>query len=278
MEPVGDPPAYVKKTLRLIRCAPHQKISDSDLRGMGIEPSTMRRWFKNNHGMTFQAYQRMLRINLGYQQIKTKTSVTHGAFDTGFKSMSGFAESYKNLFGASPSKSEEINTIIIERFSTPLGAMFACATNEGICLLEFTNRRMLEAEFKDLRKRLKAVIVPGENQHIRCLKKEMQAYFSGQLRHFSVPLVTPGTDFQNKVWKSLQKVPYGKTKSYLEQAQAMGNEKAVRAVARANGMNRIAIVIPCHRIIGSDGSLTGYAGGLPRKKWLLEFESKQLSI
>jgi AraC family transcriptional regulator of adaptative response/methylated-DNA-[protein]-cysteine methyltransferase len=164
--------------------------------------------------------------------------------------------------------------ILINRFTSPLGPRFVCATDEGICLLEFTDRRMLETEFRDLQKRLNATILIEENDHSKHAKRQLQEYFAGRRKTFTVPLHAPGTDFQQQVWKRLQDIPYGSTVSYQEQARRLGNPKAVRAVARANGMNRIAIIIPCHRVIGKDGSLTGYGGGLERKKWLLEHEQK----
>jgi AraC family transcriptional regulator of adaptative response/methylated-DNA-[protein]-cysteine methyltransferase len=152
--------------------------------------------------------------------------------------------------------------------------MFACASKKGICLLEFTDRRMLETEFKDLRKRLNAVILPGENPHLDHVQSEMKEYFAGKRKTFTVPLDTPGTEFRQLVWRGLQDIPYGETRSYKQQAVALGNPKAVRAVASANGHNRITVIIPCHRVIGSDGSLTGYGGGLHRKKWLLDLEKE----
>ena len=127
---------------------------------------------------------------------------------------------------------------------------------------------MLETQFKNLAKRLNANIIQGQNKHFELLKKELAKYFEGTLKSFSVPLFSPGTDFQESVWNELLNIPYGKTRSYQEQANALNKPKAVRAVANANGMNKISIIIPCHRVIGSDGNLTGYGGGLWRKKWL----------
>ena len=150
--------------------------------------------------------------------------------------------------------------------------MYACATDIGVCLLDYTDRRMLETEFKDLCKRLNAVILPGENPFLSQVQEEIKEYFDGKRKSFDVPLHTPGTEFQNSVWRKLQDIPYGSTRSYKEQAMAIGNPKAIRAVASANGANRISIIIPCHRVIGTDGSLVGYGGGLHRKKWLLDFE------
>ncbi len=104
--------------------------------------------------------------------------------------------------------------------------------------------------------------------HLRSLKKQLKEYFKGKRKEFSVPLVTPGTEFQQEVWNEIRRIPFGSTKSYSEQAKSLKKPASVRAVANANGANRISIIIPCHRVIGSDGRLVGYGGGLQRKKWL----------
>jgi AraC family transcriptional regulator of adaptative response/methylated-DNA-[protein]-cysteine methyltransferase len=164
--------------------------------------------------------------------------------------------------------------IKITRIDTPLGEMVAGATEEGVCLLEFTDRKMLPTEFKDITKRLKTNIEEGDNAHLMNLRSQLREYFDGDRKVFSLPLVTPGSEFQNLVWKELLNIPYGCTRSYQEQADALHKHESVRAVANANGMNRISIIIPCHRVIGADGHLTGYGGGLKRKRWLLEHEKK----
>lgn len=150
--------------------------------------------------------------------------------------------------------------------------MFISATDKGVCLLEFADRRMLETEFEDLQKRLSAKIIAGENEHIQQAKFELAEYFAGKRKSFEVALDTPSTPFRQNVWQELLKIPFGKTCSYGALAKALGKPNAVRAVGTANGHNRVAIIIPCHRVIGADGSLTGYAGGLERKRWLLELE------
>ena len=268
----------IKKIIKELHENSYLRIKDYDLRQRGIEPSQIRRWFKKYYNMTFQAFQRMLRINTAYNKISNEESITNTAFDLGFESLSGFNSSYQNIVGKSPSQVDKKNIINIIRFTTPLGPMFGCATSRGICLFEFTNRRMLETEFKDLTKRLNAVILPGENHHLKQLKKEISEYFKGTRKTFTVELDTPGTDFQKSVWKMLQAIPYGETWSYQQQAIRLGNPNAVRAVANANGHNRIAIIIPCHRVIGKDGHLTGYGGGLERKKWLLDLERENLGF
>jgi AraC family transcriptional regulator of adaptative response/methylated-DNA-[protein]-cysteine methyltransferase len=160
------------------------------------------------------------------------------------------------------------------RIDTPLGEMIAGATKDGICLLEFRDRIELSHEFTDLSRLLNKTVQEGRNMHLRSLKKQLKEYFKGTRKEFSVPLVTPGTEFQREVWDEIRRIPFGSTKSYSEQAKSLNKPASVRAVANANGANRISIIIPCHRVIGSDGRLVGYGGGLHRKKWLLDHEKR----
>jgi AraC family transcriptional regulator of adaptative response/methylated-DNA-[protein]-cysteine methyltransferase len=164
--------------------------------------------------------------------------------------------------------------ILTVKIESPLGELIAGATEKGVCLLEFTDRRRAARECRDLVKLLGQPLEEGDNYHLQMLRKQLYDYFNGDLKKFTVVLVTPGTDFQQAVWKELLEIPFGKTRSYQEQANILNKPDSVRAVANANGMNRISIVIPCHRVIGSDGRLTGYGGGLKRKKWLLDHEKK----
>lgn len=164
-----------------------------------------------------------------------------------------------------------IKTTTIE---TPLGEMAAAATKEGICLLEFSDRQNLNMEFENIAWIFNTTVESGSNKHLRTLKKQLREYFKGKRKDFSIPLITPGTEFQQTVWNSLKKIPYGTTLSYLEQARSINKPGAVRAVANANGSNRIAVIIPCHRVIGSDGNLVGYGGGLEKKRWLIDHEKK----
>ncbi|WP_052496284.1 methylated-DNA--[protein]-cysteine S-methyltransferase [Pedobacter lusitanus] len=168
-----------------------------------------------------------------------------------------------------------ISTIEI---STPLGPMLAGASTKGICILEFINRVKLEKEIADLQLLLNAVLVPGKSPFLTQLETELAEYFDGTRKTFSVPLHTPGNDFSQTVWKSLQKIPYGETCSYKQQADMMNNPKAIRAIASTNGRNRLAIIIPCHRVIGSNGTMTGYAAGIEKKKWLLKFERSHSEV
>jgi AraC family transcriptional regulator of adaptative response/methylated-DNA-[protein]-cysteine methyltransferase len=181
---------------------------------------------------------------------------------------------YPWIFEDQPTALEGQAVISMAELTTPLGPMLAGATTEGICLLEFTDRIRIVKEFDDLKKSLNAVILPGRNRHTDLLEEQLKEYFDGSRKAFTIPLHTPGNDFTNAVWATLREIPYGTTCSYKVQSEKMNNPKAIRAIAATNGRNRIAIIIPCHRVIGSNGSLTGYAGGIDKKKWLLIFERK----
>jgi len=273
MEHKGTAPGWLKPLLAEINEDPLIRLRDRDLRSRGLEPSRVRYWFKKHHQMTFQAYLRALRVGQAFGRIRLGERVTGTAFDSGYESLSGFADQFKKTAGFAPGKSRERQLIATTRILTPLGPLLAGATADGICLLEFVDRRMLETQLKRLGKLLNAECVPGFSKHFERLHGQLQEYFSGKRREFDVPLVLPGTLFQQKVWAGLRTIPYGSTRSYKEQAGTIGLPNAVRAVAKANGDNRIAVIIPCHRVIGADGELVGYGGGLWRKRYLLNLEA-----
>ena len=159
-----------------------------------------------------------------------------------------------------------------QTITTPLGQMLITASTRGVCLAEFAGTQRMERESRDLERLFQARTEPGGNEHTAQAAQELSAYFRGERQRFTVALDTPGTDFQRQVWAALRDIPYGTISHYQALAAAIGKPAAVRAVAAANGANRVAILIPCHRIIGKDGTLTGYGGGLPRKAWLLSHE------
>lgn len=154
---------------------------------------------------------------------------------------------------------------MINLINTPLGPMVANATSKGICLLEFQNHA---PKLRPAQQEQSSLFIPQ-------LEKELHEYFKGDRKKFTVPLDLSGTPFQQSVWQALMNIPYGQTWSYKQQAECLNNPKAIRAVANANSHNPVSIIVPCHRVIGSNGSLTGYAGGLDRKKWLLSLEQNQ---
>jgi AraC family transcriptional regulator, regulatory protein of adaptative response / methylated-DNA-[protein]-cysteine methyltransferase len=273
LEYQGAPPAWLRPLLDEVNKSSLVKLKDSHLRERGLDPDRIRYWFKKQHGMTFQGYLRMLRIGQAFGRIKHGERVASTAFESGYQSLSGFADSFKKTADFAPSRSQDKHLIPTTRILTPLGPMLAGATDEGICLLEFVDRRMLETQISRLSKVLKAKIVPGSHPYFELLSGQLDEYFCGTRQEFDIPLVLPGTPFQQKVWAGLKSIPYGSTRSYKEQSEALGSPQAVRAVARANGDNRIAILIPCHRVIGANGELVGYGGGLSRKQYLLKLES-----
>ncbi len=164
------------------------------------------------------------------------------------------------------------NQIITARIQTPLGSMLAGAMGEGLCLLEFDDTPRVENQLRRLAKRLACIPAAGHSPFFDALRAQLDEYFAGQRRQFRLPLVLGGTPFQILAWAALQTIPYGQTRSYREQAEWIGKPAAVRALGKTNGDNPIAILVPCHRLVGSDGSLTGYGGGLWRKESLLKLE------
>jgi len=273
LEKLNETPQYIQEVLAELTKNESLKIKDADLLKRNIEPVTIRRWFLKNHKMTFQAFQRQFRMNTAFKKIKNGESILETALDSGYESLSGFNESFKNILGVSPKNSRMQMIIDLKRIETPLGTMFACAVEEGICLLEFTDRKNIEKQFLSLSKALNSEIVQGENKHFKQLEDELKEYFEGKRQQFEVPLYITGTEFQGKVWQLLREIPLGETRTYKQQSERLGNLKAIRAVGTANGINKIAILIPCHRVIGSKGDLIGYAGGIWRKQKLLELEN-----
>jgi len=165
--------------------------------------------------------------------------------------------------------------LISHHYPTPLGDMVALFSSQGLCLLEFSaDTKGLEREWRDVERHAGAHAEPGEDARTRALGEELDAYFKGRLQRFGTKLDLVGTPFQRSVWQALQQIPYGETRSYGQQARHIGRPTASRAVAAANGQNKVSIIVPCHRVIGGDGQLTGYGGGLPRKRWLLALEGE----
>lgn len=194
------------------------------------------------------------------------------ADDVGCESPSGFREAFQNQFCIPPGKSSGNDSIRMAWMETPIGPMIAGATDAGICLLEFTQRRMIEAQMNRISSLLRSSLVLAEHHLHRRLQLELDEYFQGRRTGFSLPLVYPGSEFQIRVWESLLRIPYGKTRCYEDIAVEIGSPRSMRAVGRVNGLNRIGILIPCHRVVNKNGSLGGYGGGLWRKRRLLNLE------
>jgi len=269
---LDDQPAWATELLAALEADPSARMRDGDLRARGIDPGTARRYFMRRYGMTFQAFARARRLSKALMHIREQGSIDSAVFESGYGSHSGFRAAFARTFGDPPGSFRKGEAIFLAWIRSPLGPLVAGATSDGICLLEFSDRRMLETELASLKRLFSAPLVPGSNPHLERLREEVDGYFRGFRRAFSVPLLFPGTEFQRRVWQELLTVPYGATRSYEELASAIGQPKAVRAVGHANGLNRIAIVIPCHRIVNKNGRLGGYGGGLRRKQYLLDLE------
>jgi AraC family transcriptional regulator of adaptative response/methylated-DNA-[protein]-cysteine methyltransferase len=274
LERPGETPDWLRPLLATVERTPGARWRDADLRRLDLDPVRVRRWFLRHHGITFQAFQRARRVGLALGKLHAGTAVAPSALDAGYESLSGFYAAFRRLVGATPARGRDTAVLHLHRFATPLGPMLAAATARGLCLLEFVDRRMLETQLRRIARRLRCVPVPGQSPILAQAERELAAYFAGTLRRFTTPLDPQGSPFQLRVWRALREIPYGRTRSYTEQAQHLGQPAAVRAVARADGDNAIAILVPCHRVVGSDGSLTGYGGGLWRKQRLLELEGR----
>jgi AraC family transcriptional regulator of adaptative response/methylated-DNA-[protein]-cysteine methyltransferase len=260
----GGPKWLTKVLARVEDDSPHETISPSK--------ESLARWFKTNHQITFDALLRMRRLA---KEIGTTWCDAKSPDRIGRKKL--FEELLQRK-AATLATRERVNSVLVNRIVTPLGPMVVFANQKGIVLLEFAERRMLETQIVRVARIFDAQFRVGVNDMMRQLDQEFQEYFAGQRREFEVPLVDLATEFQNAVWGELVKIPAGKTATYQKIATKLKKPKAVRAVGRANGDNRFTILVPCHRVIGSDGSLTGYGGGLDRKQWLLDHEKKIASV
>ncbi len=274
----GRPPAWVGRLLTRVERDPATRIRAAELRAAGIDPARARRWFQRHYGMTFQAWCRSRRLGEAFRQIQEGAAVSEVAGNSGFESESGFRAAFGRAFGSAPGQAPAGDPVVLDWIASKVGPLIAGATNDGLCLLEFTDRRMLEAQLATLRRRVGAVLLPGRNRWLEVLKLQLDEYFAGQRRDFDLPLVIRGTPFQQQVWQALLTIPYGETWSYQQLAARIGRPGATRAVGTANGMNRIAIVIPCHRVVNADGRLGGYGGGVWRKQALLDLERGQQAI
>lgn len=194
------------------------------------------------------------------------------ALESGFASESDLRAACAQLSGNAPAGAAERGRISIAWLESPVGPLVAGATDSAVCMLEFADRHLLASQLDAVRSRFRCALAVRCNPLLEQLGRELGEYFAGRRRRFDVPLTYPGTPFQERVWSALLEIPYGETWSYHELARRVGDERAVRAVGRANGQNRISIVIPCHRVVNADGGLCGYGGGLWRKRYLLDLE------
>ncbi len=273
LQPAGATPEWLSGLLDQVEADPTRRWSDQDLRQAGLHPVRVRRWFQAQHQMTFHGYLRSRRLGTALAQINQGADLLDTGYEAGFESASGFRAAFERVFGSTPGRARGAQPLFLQRLLTPLGPMLAGACDDGVCLLEFADRRMLESQIRILARRLAVKPAPGDHPLLAQLDRELADYFNGRRQGFDVPLHLPGTGFQRQVWQRLVQIPYGETLSYRALADDIGRPGAQRAVGRANGDNRLAVLVPCHRVVRSDGSLCGYGGGLWRKQALLDHEA-----
>jgi AraC family transcriptional regulator of adaptative response/methylated-DNA-[protein]-cysteine methyltransferase len=264
----------VQTLVDAVEANPERNWRAEDFRQYYIDASTARRQFRQRFGMTFVEYVRSRRMGLAIQQLQAGSSVIDAQIASGYDSGSGFRQAFARVVGAAPKQAEDSTVLYSHRIDTRLGPMVAIADDESLYLLEFSDRAILQQEIDKLKTKTAAAVVPGCPAPIQHIESELHAYFDGRLTEFKTPLAFLGTSFQQQVWDALQQIPYGDTRAYAELAVIVGNPAAVRAVAQANGANQLAVIVPCHRVINSNGKLGGYGGGLTRKQWLLNHEQR----
>lgn len=269
-EAEGDP--SVTRLLAALQADPARRWREEDLAAMGLDPSTVRRAFKRQFGCTFLDMARRFRMRAGLETLARGAPVIEAQLDAGFESPSAFRAAFARLTGLTPGAFAARGLLQADWIDTVLGPMIAVADDNHLHLLEFAERKALPTELKRLHAMTRGQIGFGRPGPTEMAAEQLTSFFAGTCATFSVPLAYHGSAFAGAVWDALQAIPAGETRSYSEVAAGIGRPDAVRAVARANGANQIAILIPCHRVIGADGSLTGYGGGLWRKQKLIEVE------
>lgn len=272
MDPPGQADPIVARLLRALETDPHKRWTEADVTALGVDPSTARRAFRKRFGISFLEIARARRVGIAARRVASGAPVIEAQLDSGYDSGSGFRDAVIRHVGAAPARLKGCVSLQADWVETPLGPMLAVVDDRAVRLLEFADRPGLPAELDRLKKA--AAISFGPSPVIDRLGGQLERYFHGKLAQVEVPLAQAGTPFQRVVWQELQNIPPGETRSYSALARALDRPEATRAVARANGANTIAILIPCHRIIGADGTLTGYGGGLWRKQWLLAQEAR----
>ncbi|WP_086465389.1 bifunctional transcriptional activator/DNA repair enzyme AdaA [Oceanibaculum nanhaiense] len=272
-----EPEPAVSALIDLLEQEPERRWGERDLIERGYDPSTVRRQFKRRFGVSFLELARLRRLGQAAETLTAGTSVIDAQLDAGYESGSGFRAAITRLFGAAPKHLQTRDLLKADWIDTPIGPMLAIADRLALHLLEFADRPALPAEIRKIQENTRSAIAIGRCAPIDQIATELDSYFAGQTARFDTRLAAHGTPFQRSVWERLRAMAPGETLSYGALARDLGRPAAIRAIAQANGANQIAIVIPCHRIIGADGSLTGYGGGLWRKRWLLRHENRMNS-
>lgn len=273
LAPMAANDPAITELLAALDQRPEHVWRETDIVAAGFDPSTVRRSFKRQFGMTFLEMARQRRLRTGFETMSGGGKVIDAQIDAGFDSASAFRAAFAKLLGRAPGTLSNDPLLYADWIATPLGDMVALSCARALHLLEFIDRKALPKELGRLDHYARGRIGIGRTQISEQIRQELGAFFDGSSATFDTPLTLHGTEFTQRVWQELRRIPAGETRSYSQIAHAIGRPSAVRAVARANGANQIALVVPCHRVIGADGALTGYGGGLWRKQRLLEIET-----
>lgn len=268
----GDDP-MVQPLIDALEARPTHRWGEGDLVALGYDPSTVRRAFKRHFGMTFLEMARQRRLREGFTALSAGEPVIAAQIEAGFDSPSAFRAAFARLVGMAPGAFRRDALLLADWIDTPLGAMVAISCQHQLHLLEFADRKALPREMLRLQKAQPGGVGFGRPPPTQQVADELARYFAGSEARFDTPLALHGTAFEREVWRYLLQIPAGETRSYSQIARDLGRASATRAVARANGSNQIAVVVPCHRVLAADGSLTGYGGGLWRKQRLIEIEA-----
>ncbi|EIC84386.1 bifunctional transcriptional activator/DNA repair enzyme AdaA [Serratia sp. M24T3] len=270
----GQKDPLIDNLLTALENSPDKRWSEDDVQAMKMDPSTVRRAFKRQFGITFLEIARLRRLGKGVDALTKGNQVIEAQLDANYESSSGFRAAITRQIGLKPSHAHRHLFLKAEWLDTPIGTMLAIADEQTLYLLEFVDRPALANAIDKLKKLTSSEIIFGRTAALELLNEELISYFSGKNQVFKTHLAEFGSLFTRKVWDALRAIPTGELRSYSDLAKDIGQPSASRAVARANGANQISILIPCHRVIGADGSLTGYGGGLWRKRWLIEHERR----
>ncbi|WP_284775397.1 trifunctional transcriptional activator/DNA repair protein Ada/methylated-DNA--[protein]-cysteine S-methyltransferase [Agrobacterium sp. lyk4-40-TYG-31] len=273
---LADP--AIAALLHALDTRPDLRWSEDHVIRLGYDPSTIRRSFRRQFGMTFLEMARQRRLREGFETLAIGGKVVTAQHEASFASASAFRDAFARLLGQPPSELRSDKLLRATWIPTPLGDMIAVSSRSHLHLLEFVDRKGLPGELKKLQQASKAGIGIGSMPPSEQAAAELIDYFAARSDRFSTPVAVPASPFTQRVWDALREIPAGETRSYSEIARQIGRPTAIRAVARANGANQIALMIPCHRVIGADGSLTGYGGGLWRKQRLIEIERQLRSV
>ena len=274
MRPAAECEPSIAALLAALEGRPNHRWGEADVIALGHDPSTVRRAFKRHYGMTFLEIARRRRLRSGVAALGRGERVIAAQIDAGYDSPTAFRTAVARLLGCAPGALRDDAPLLADWIETPLGPMIAVTSARALHLLEFTDRKGLPREIQALVGSSGRRLGIGRHATTERIEAELTAYFDGRSARFETPLAPLGTPFQQSVWAELRRIPPSRTRSYGEIAAALGRAGASRAVARANGANPVALAIPCHRVIGADGSLTGYGGGLWRKQKLIEIERR----